>query len=89
MPRARRCLKPRPMSQHGPLKMLVKTPAMKLGVEIREMAATDGRLVMKGVANAMPCTVEMGGPEIRQLAAMVFHPKRIFSVVGLMLSKKT
>ena len=67
--------------------MLVKTPAMKLGVEVREMEKTDGRLVMKGVANAMPCTVEMSGPEIRQLAGMVFHPKRLFGILGLMLSK--
>ena len=68
--------------------MLVKTPAMKLGVEIREMETEQGRLVMKGVANAMPCTVEMGGPEIRQLAAMVFHPKRVFRILPLMFARK-
>lgn len=66
--------------------MLVKTPAMKLGVEVRDMSVAEGQLVMKGVASAMPCTVEMGAPEVRRLAAMVFHPKRIFSVLGLMLS---
>ena len=67
--------------------MLVKTPAMKLGVEIRDMETEQGRLIMKGVANAMPCTVEMGGPEVRQLAAMVFHPKRLGHVIRLMFSK--
>lgn len=68
--------------------MLVKTPAMKLGVEIRDMNTEDGRLVMKGVANAMPCTVEMGGPEVRQMAAMVFHPKRVFHILPLMFARK-
>lgn len=69
--------------------MLVKTPAMKLAVEIRDMETQDGRLVMTGVTNAMPCTVEMGGPEVRQLAAMVFHPKRIFRILPLMFARKT
>lgn len=69
--------------------MLVKTPAMKLGVEVRSMETVDGVLVMKGVANAMPCTVEIAGPEIRQLAAMVFHPKRAFKVLSLMFMRAT
>lgn len=67
--------------------MLVKTPAMKLGVEVRDMEIVEGRLVMKGVANAMQCTVEIGGPEVRQLAAMVFHPKRAFKVLSLMFTR--
>ena len=67
--------------------MLVKTPAMKLGVEVRDMEIAEGRLVMKGVANAMQCTVEIGGPEVRQLAAMVFHPKRVFKVLPLMFKR--
>lgn len=68
--------------------MLVKTPAMKLGVEVREMEIAEGRLVMKGVANAMQCTVEIAGPEVRQLAAMVFHPKRVFRILPLMFARK-
>lgn len=67
--------------------MLVKTPAMKLGVEVREMEIVEGHLVMKGVANAMQCTVEIAGPEVRQLAAMVFHPKRLGHVIRLLFSK--
>lgn len=68
--------------------MLVKTPAMKLGVEVRDIEIKKNRLEMKGVANAMSCTVEMGGPEIRHLAAMVFHPKRVFRVFLLMFSRE-
>ena len=68
--------------------MLVKTPAMKLGVEVRDMEVVEGRLVMKGVTNAMQCTVEIAGPEVRQLAAMVFHPKRIFRILPLMFARK-
>lgn len=61
--------------------MLVKTPAIKLGVEIRETRTEDGRLVMAGVANAMPCTVEIGGREAWKLLGRMLRP----SVIGFML----
>jgi hypothetical protein len=54
--------------------MLVKTPAIKLGVEVRGTAIVDGRLVLSGVANAMPCTVEIGGPEMVRLFTRMLRP---------------
>ena len=61
--------------------MLVKTPAIKLGVEVRDSRVEDGRLVLSGVANAMPCTVEIGGKELIRLAAKLMRP----AVIGLFL----
>ena len=68
--------------------MLVKTPAMKLGVEVREIKTEDGKLIMKGVATSMPCTVEIGGPELRYLALKILSPRIIFKVIGLMFKSK-
>ena len=61
--------------------MLVKTPAIKLGVEIRGAKTEDGFLILSGVANAMPCTVELGGKELWSLTGRLLRP----SVIGLML----
>lgn len=61
--------------------MLVKTPAIKLGVEVRESRIEDGRLILTGVANAMPCTVEIGGKELLRLARRLMRP----AVAGLVL----
>lgn len=69
--------------------MLVKTPAIRLGVEIRDSKTEDGKLILSGVANAMPCSVEMNGPEIRRMVRMLFHPKRIFKIVGLLFAKRS
>jgi hypothetical protein len=68
--------------------MLVKTPAMKLGVELRSIETDAEKLVWKGVANSMPCTVEMGGAELRQIAGMALHPKQLFKIIGLMLERE-
>lgn len=54
--------------------MLVKTPAIKLGVEVREVSVEGDHLVLKGVANAMPCTVEIGGTEMVRLFGRVLRP---------------
>jgi len=54
--------------------MLVKTPAIKLGVEVRSTKTEDGRLVLTGVANAMPCTVEIAGPEMVRLFGRMLRP---------------
>lgn len=43
--------------------MLVRTPAMKLAVEIRSAGTADGRIRLEGVANSMPCSVEIGAAE--------------------------
>ncbi|MGQ5701933.1 hypothetical protein ACUJ46_07790 [Sandaracinobacteroides sp. A072] len=61
--------------------MLVKTPAIKLGVEVREVKTEEDRLVLSGVANAMPCTVEIGSAELAALAGMLMRP----AVIGLVL----
>lgn len=61
--------------------MLVKTPAIKLGVEVRDSRVEDGRLILSGVANAMPCTVEIGGKELIRLAGRLMRP----AVIGLVL----
>lgn len=61
--------------------MLVKTPALKLGVEIRSMAIEEGRLVLNGVANAMPCNVEISGPEMVRLFGRMLRP----AIIGLFL----
>jgi hypothetical protein len=59
--------------------MLVRTPAMKLGVEVRKVETKDNRLVMSGVASSMPCTIEMSGKELVSLAGHLLRP----SVLGL------
>tara|TARA_R110001599_G_scaffold132983_1_gene310339 strand:- start:59469 stop:59684 length:216 start_codon:yes stop_codon:yes gene_type:complete len=61
--------------------MLVKTPAIKLGVEVRESKAEDGRLILSGVANAMPCTVEIGGHELVRIMGKLIRP----AIIGLVL----
>ncbi|MDX1292050.1 MAG: hypothetical protein R3265_04495 [Hyphomonas sp.] len=57
--------------------MLVKTPAIKLGVEVRGTKVDNNRLVLSGVANAMPCTVEIGGPEMVRLFGRMLRPRII------------
>ena len=54
--------------------MLVKTPAIKLGVEVREVSVDGDLLVLKGVANAMPCTVEIRGAEMVRLSGRLLRP---------------
>jgi hypothetical protein len=61
--------------------MLVRTPAIKLGVEIRDAKTEDGFLILSGAANAMPCTVEMSGKELWSLTGRLFRP----AVIGLMI----
>ncbi|MBK8630937.1 MAG: hypothetical protein IPN84_12295 [Sphingomonadales bacterium] len=67
--------------------MLVKTPAIKLGVEVRESRVEDGRLILAGVANAMPCTVEIGGKELVRLAGKLMRPAVVALALRSMLSK--
>jgi hypothetical protein len=67
--------------------MLVKTPAIKLGVEVRESRVEDGRLILTGVANAMPCTVEIGGKELVRLAGKLMRPAVVALALRSMLSK--
>ena len=68
--------------------MLVKTPAIKLGVEVRKVEARDGRLVLSGVTSAMPCTVEMDGPELLSLAGRMMRPAVIGIVLRALFSRR-
>ena len=52
-----------------------------MGVEVRESKPEDGRLILSGVANAMPCTVEVGGRELVRLMGKLIRP----SVIGLII----
>ena len=61
--------------------MLVKTPAIRLGVEIRKSKIEGDALILSGVANAMQCTVEIGGKELWSLTGRMLRP----SVIWLML----
>lgn len=54
--------------------MLVKTPAIKLAVEIRDVSVAGDRIAFAGVANAMTCTVEMTPSEMLSLARAAFRP---------------
>lgn len=69
--------------------MLVKTPALKLGVEVREMFAEHDRVILKGVANAMPCTVEIGGPEMVRLFGRLLRPAIIWLFLKSLLGVNT
>jgi hypothetical protein len=53
--------------------MLVKTPAIKLAVEIRSTEVEGDRLTLKGVANNMPCSVQIGAGELRLLARLMLR----------------
>lgn len=57
--------------------MLVKTPAIKLAVEIREAAVEGDRLALSGVANNMPCSVQIAAPEIKVLARLLLSRQAI------------
>jgi hypothetical protein len=54
--------------------MLVKTPAVKLGVDIREVKTQKGYVILTGAANAMPCTVELTGEELWSLTGRLLRP---------------
>ena len=55
--------------------MLVKTPAIKLAVEIRSAQIEDDRLTLGGVANNMPCSVQIAAAEMGALAWLLLRPQ--------------
>lgn len=67
--------------------MLVKTPAIKLAVEIRSAHVEDDRLTLTGVASNMPCSVQIGGRELRLLVRMMFR-RRVLNFVFRSLIKR-
>lgn len=67
--------------------MLVRTPAMKLAVEVRKVETKDDCLVMSGVATAMPCTIEMSGKELVSLAGQLLRPAVLALVLKSLFRK--
>lgn len=67
--------------------MLVKSPAVKLAVEIRAMDFTGERVSLTGVAGAMPCTVEIAPAEARAILKMMLHPGRILGALRFLFRR--
>lgn len=53
--------------------MIVKTPAVRLAVELRDAHLDGERLRIDGVANMMPCSVELRPDEARSMALMAIR----------------
>ena len=53
--------------------MIVKTPAVRLAVELRNASIDGGRMRVEGVANMMPCSVELRPEELRAIAAVAIR----------------
>lgn len=68
--------------------MLVKTPAIKLAVEIREVGVAGERITFSGVANAMPCTVEMSPAEMLVLARSAMRPAILKMLVAALFKSR-
>lgn len=68
--------------------MLVRTPAIRLAVEIRSTETTADRIVFKGVANAMPCSVEMTGGELLALAGFTLRPAVLKLILAGLFRRK-
>ena len=67
--------------------MLVKTPAIKLAVEIRDAAVEGDRLALGGVANNMPCSVQISASEIKALARLLLRGPVIRFLLRSMLGR--
>jgi len=67
--------------------MIVKTPAMRLGVEIRDARLEDERISFSGVANAMPCTVEMTPHEMLMLSKFALRPAILKRLIGALFRR--
>ena len=68
--------------------MIVKTPAVTLAVEVRDVEPGDERLIMKGVASSMPCSVELMQSEILSLAGKMLRPSNFGFVLKALLFPK-
>lgn len=67
--------------------MIVRTPAIKLGVEVRSASLQDGRITLAGVAGAMPCTVELKPAEALRLARLLARPAILRAIAGAALGR--
>jgi hypothetical protein len=67
--------------------MLVKTPALKLGVEIRDAKIEGERIAFTGVAGVMPCSVELTPQEALALARRMMAPPILRVLVRSVLSR--
>ena len=63
--------------------MRVKTPAMKLDVQLENACNRGGELHFTGLAGLLPCEVTLAPAELRRVLAMVLRP----SILGLLLRK--
>lgn len=69
--------------------MLVKTPGIKLAVEIRSAQVEDDRLILAGVANNMPCSVQISGDDLRAVARMMLRGRVLsFALRSLMKRRR-
>lgn len=66
--------------------MLVRTPAIRLGVEVRDCRVEGDRIILSGVAQAMPCTVEIGGKELLRLAGRLMRPAVLLLAIRALFS---
>lgn len=65
--------------------MLVKTPALKLAVEVRDVGVAGERIAFTGVANNMPCTVEMTPKEMLAISRAALKPAVLRMLARAML----
>jgi hypothetical protein len=63
--------------------MRVKTPAMKLDVQLESARRHGGELQFTGLAGLLPCDVSLTPSELRRVLGMVLKP----SILGLLLKR--
>ena len=63
--------------------MRVKTPAMKLDVQLENARSQGGELQFTGLAGLLPCEVTLAPAELRRVLALVMRP----SILALLLKK--
>ncbi len=63
--------------------MRVKTPAMKLDVQLENARSQGGELQLTGLAGLLPCEVTLAPAELRRVLALVMRP----SILALLLKK--
>jgi hypothetical protein len=68
--------------------MLVKTPAIKLGVEIRASKMDGERIALTGVAGAMPCSVELTPHEALGLARQMLRWPILKALLGALFTRQ-
>lgn len=67
--------------------MIVKTPAVRLAVELREARLDADRLRIDGVANMMPCSVDLRPEEARSIALTAIRSVGLWRLGRWLLQK--